>query len=130
VPITYAIDVDRGLIRTKCIGDVAFDEVVDHFSRLEADPAVPERLDVLLDLVGMASIPETSQLKVVAGRVGQLLTKVEWGACAIVAQRDVLFGVSRMFEVFSQNSFSATKVFRALDEAEAWLASARKPDLY
>jgi hypothetical protein len=104
---------------------VTFDEVVDHFRVLEADPAVDGEVDVLLDLSELVSVPESPQLKAVAAQVGRLLTKVQWGACAIVAHRDVLFGMSRMFEVFAQSSFSATHVFRKLAEAEAWLAAQR-----
>lgn len=125
MPVTYEIDAARPLIRTKCTDAVTFDEVIGHFRALEADPGVGGRLDVLLDLSELTSIPESPQLRVVADRVGRLLTKVDWGACAIVAERDVLFGMSRIFEVFAQSSFAATHVFRGRAEAEAWLASQR-----
>ncbi len=49
--------------------------------------------------------------------------RVKFGACAIVAPRDAMFGMMRMFEVFAQKSFRATAVFRTLAEAEAWLAT-------
>src|SRR4029453_8707921 len=125
MPVTYEIDPSYPLIRTSCSGPRIFDEVLAPFRALEADPAIEGEFDVLLDLTELDTIPETPQLKSVVDRVGRLLTKVQWGACAIVASRDVLFGISRMFEVFSQSSFTATHVFRKRAEAEAWLAGAR-----
>ena len=125
VPVTYEISGDPGLIRTRCTGAVSFREVLDHFRALETDPSLPGRLDVLLDLAETTSLPESDQLRSIAGRIEQLLGRVRWGACAIVAKRDALFGMSRMFEVFSGSSFVETKVFREVGEAEAWLTSTR-----
>jgi hypothetical protein len=124
VPVTHQID--SGLIRTKCTGTVTFEEVMAHFDALETDPALPDGADVLLDLGEMVSLPESEQLRSVAERVRRLLGRVRWGACAIVARQDALFGMSRMFEIFSQNSFTATRVFRERREAEAWLDATRE----
>ena len=44
-------------------------------------------------------------------------------ACAILACRDALFGMMRMFEVLAQDSFRVTRTFRTATEAEAWLVS-------
>jgi hypothetical protein len=127
VPVTYEIDRKLALIRTRCSGDVRFEEVVRHFRELESDPSLPARVDVLIDLTEMSSIPESEQIRSVAGEVERLQQRLEWGACAIVASRDVLFGMSRMFEVFAENHFADSHVFREVDGAELWLASLRPP---
>jgi hypothetical protein len=127
LPVVYEFDPGSSLIRTTCTGDVSFDEVVDHFRQLEGDPALPGRLDVLLDLSDMRSLPESAQLKSIAREVDRLRTKVQWGACAIVATRDAMFGMSRMFEVLAESYFSSSHVFRGRREAESWLASVREP---
>jgi hypothetical protein len=125
VPVIYRIDHESQLIRTRCTGDVTFAEVLSHFRELEHHAALPARLDVLLDLTEMSSIPQSDQLRSVANEVAGLRRKLEWGACAIAASRDVLFGMSRMFQVFAEPSFASSKVFRELDRAERWLASIR-----
>jgi stage II sporulation SpoAA-like protein len=127
VPVTYQFDREFPLIRTRCGGDVTFAEVVSHFRELERDACLPARLDVLLDLTEMRSIPESDQLRSVAGEVEHLQQRVRWGSCAIVASRDVLFGMSRVFQVFAEAHFANSKVFRDLDDAERWLASVRSP---
>jgi SpoIIAA-like len=125
VPVTYQIDRETALIRTRCTGDVSFTEVVQHFRDLQEDASLPKGLDVLIDLTETRSIPESAQLRSVAREVELLRDKVHWGACAIVASRDVLFGMSRMFHAFAQEHFARSNVFRELEEAERWLASLR-----
>ena len=125
MPVTYSIDKAQRIIRTKCAGFVTLDQVVDHFRMLEQDPVCPGKLDVLLDLSETTSLPESTQLKLVSEEIGRVRTRVQFGACAIVANRDALFGMARMFEVFAAERFRATRVFRTHGEAEAWLASQR-----
>ena len=94
MPVRYTAEPDRGLIRTRT-GDVTFAEVMDHFQDLEEDPTVPDRLDVLLDLTALTSIPTSEQLRVVAGTAGQVRARVRWGALARPRPRPGC-GVQRM----------------------------------
>lgn len=125
MPIDYQIDLQRRRIRTTCSGWVTLDDVLAHFDLLENDPQCPPQLDVLLDLTTVTSLPEPFQLRSVAERIGAV-TKVAFGLCAIVTSSDVLFGLSRMFEVYSQAYFEQTCVFRHLAEGAAWLDAVRK----
>jgi len=125
MPVTYQIDRDGGFIETHCTGAVTLDEVLDHFHELETDPKTPNRLDVLLDLDGMTTVPESQDLREVTQAVKRLTGQVTFGSCAIVASRDVVFGMSRMFEVFAEGLFGRTHVFRERRDAERWLATAR-----
>lgn len=121
MPVIYQIDKTRKLIRTQCIGAVTFKEVTDHFRLLEQDPDCPERLDVLLDLTAMGSMPESIELMAVSQEIGRIRGRVRFNACAIVVQTDALFGMIRMFEVFVEGQFDLTKVFRTVNDAETWL---------
>ena len=125
MPVTYQLDQESSFIHTRCTGEVTLEEVIRHFQELETDPLLPARLDVLLDLSEMQSLPESDQLRSVAGEIGRLEPKVEWGACAIVASHDALFGMIRVFEVFAEGLFADLRVFRKRAEAELWLASVR-----
>jgi hypothetical protein len=69
MPVTYQINREACFIETYCTGTVTFDEVMDHFEQLEAEAALPERLDVLLDLEGATTLPESGQLLEVARAV-------------------------------------------------------------
>jgi hypothetical protein len=125
MPVTYTIDADKQSVRTRCIGRVTLQEVIDHFRTLEQDPRCPAHLDVFLDLSGMdvSSVPQTAQLSRVVLEVKRVQNWVRFGACAILAPRDVVFGVMRMFETMSNQYFRVTQSFRDGTEAEVWLAS-------
>lgn len=121
MPVTYIIDATRKLIRTTCSGSVTLEDVVDHFAKLEGDSACAGHLDVMLDVREADSLPESNQLKIVNSHVAALRAKVEFGMCAIVVNRDAMFGMMRMFSVFAERNFRAIRVFRGSAEAEAWL---------
>lgn len=127
MPISYEIDPASGWIRTRCSGDVTLAEAVDHFRALGVDPATPKRPNVLVDLRETTTLPESDQLRTIAKEVARLDQKLEWGACAIVASRDAAYGISRIFAVYTEQSFSSVRVFRELAEAEAWLDATRAP---
>ena len=122
MPVTYQIDKANKLIRTKCTGAVTLAEVIDHFRVLEQDPNCPDQLDVLLDLSEVTSIPDRGNLQDVTREISRIRGRVQFGACAIVACTDVLFGMLRMFEVFAEECFRETSVFRTESQAETWLS--------
>jgi len=127
MPITYIIDTQEKLIRTRCVGNVTFQEVADHFRALERDPDCAARLDVFLDLSEITSLPASGQIAGVAREIARIQEKVRFNACAVVATRDALFGMLRMFGVLAEPYFTAISVFRVATEAEAWLASQKLP---
>jgi hypothetical protein len=122
VPITYQIDAERRMVRTKCAGHVTLPEVIQHFRTLVKDPQCPDRADVFLDLSDVSSLPATPQISSVVSEVRRMRGKVRFDACAILATRDALFGMMRMFEAMAQDYFRVTRTFRIASEAEAWLA--------
>jgi len=123
--ITYLIDQAQGLIRTRCIRDVTLEEVMAHFRELEENPDCPQRLDVLLDLSEMTTVPESEELRTVCSVISGVRPRVQFGACAIVATKDALYGMIRMFEIFAEQQFASLQTFREHGEAEKWLQSVR-----
>jgi hypothetical protein len=99
--------------------------VLDHFETLARDPDRPDRLDVFLDLRPMTSSPSANEIRQASDVIARLPATVRFGACAVVAQRDVLYGMSRMFSVFAEQFFSAISSFRSAAEAGAWLQAQR-----
>jgi hypothetical protein len=122
MPIRYDIDEERSLLRTRCVGGtMSLAEVVDHFKELRADPRLPKRVNVLLDLTALVSAPERDQLRSVVAEVKEIGASVRWGVLAVAARTDLIFGMSRIFAVFVDDLFSNTGVFRQLAEAERWI---------
>jgi hypothetical protein len=123
MPVIYDIDKANGMIHTKCVGAVTHEEVIGHFRQLEADPDCPSHLNVLLDLTEQTSLPNVGNLREVAQEIRRVRHRVRFGVCAIVAPGNALYGMLRMFEVFTEPYFHQAAVFRTVPEAEAWLAS-------
>ncbi len=121
MPVTYEIDKTRNIIRTRCTGDVKFEEVVGHFKDLVRDPVCPPHLHVLLDLTELTSVPTSEQLTRVSDEIRTASAKVRFDACAIAVSSELIFGMMRMFEAFAEENFGATRTFRGLEEAERWL---------
>jgi len=125
MPVTYQIDKANGIIRTRCTGPVTIEEVIDHFRVLEQDPDCPVCVDVLLDLSEETSVPKKENLQDVTREISRIRGTVQFGTCAIVACTDALYGMLRMFEVFAEQYFRESYVFRKTSEAESWLTSRR-----
>jgi len=123
MPVTYSIDSTRQLIRTTCTRPLTFLQVLNHFRELKEDPACSGRLDVLLDVSDADLVPESHQIGAVGAAVNSIRDKVQFGFCAVVAGRDAMFGMMRVFEVRAGDHFDAVHVFRETAEAEIWLAS-------
>ena len=123
MPLSYRLDPAESIITTTGTGELRLHEVLAHFRELEEEPALPDRLDVLLDLAEVTTTPDSAHLKEVVVALDR--PEVRWGACAIVATRDALFGMLRMFEVFVEGKFESTHVFRDREQARSWLRSER-----
>jgi hypothetical protein len=123
MPVTYKIDAARRLIHTTCSRPLTFTEVMEHFRTLKEDPACTGRLDVLLDVSEADSLPVSSQLGPISAELDAVRAKVQFGVCAIIATRDAMFGMMRIFEVVAGPYFRAIRVFREAAEAQAWLVS-------
>jgi hypothetical protein len=126
MPVTYTIDTREKVIRTRCVGMVTLADVVDHFRELERDPDCAGTLDVLLDLSETNTVPEAREIQAIPFELARIRDKVRFGACAIVATKDALFGMLRMFEVVAERFFRAIHVFRTRAEAETWLVAERQ----
>ena len=71
----------------------------------------------------MDSLPETREISRVVSEIKRVRGQVRFGACAIVAHRDALIGMMRVFEALAEECFRVIHTFRGIAEAEAWLLS-------
>jgi hypothetical protein len=86
-----------------------------------------------LDLSELDSLPDSRQISIVVNAVKRIRSEVRFGACAILAGRDAVVGMMRIFEVMAEECFRETCAFRHAIEAETWLVSQQsmadhKPD--
>jgi hypothetical protein len=127
MPITYDIDRERPLVRTTLAGFVTFTEVMAHFAALESDPRRSDTMNVLIDIRGLTSVPETGQLRRAANRIDPERSPLQYGVCAIVASDPAAVGTGKLFAVFARERFRATTIVPTIEEAERWLLEQEKP---
>jgi hypothetical protein len=121
MPVHYELDRARNLVHTRCIGATVLAEVLQHFADLRDDTELPDHLKVLLDLSEVSTVPDRERLRAVVHEVRALGAERRLDALAIVARSDLPFGMSHIFGILVEDSFSNTGVLGRLGEAEGWL---------
>jgi hypothetical protein len=119
VPASYRIDQEHGLIFSTATGVLTDEDLFSHQRRLRSDPAFDGNFNQLWDL------REVSDVKVSSSTVRELAEarSYEPGARgALLAPRNVTYGLARMFQMLHDKAPEQTRVFRTLKEAEEWLA--------
>lgn len=121
MPVTYRYDSSRNRIHTACEGYVTLQEAMAHFRTLAADEAVGIHADLILDLRGTTSVPHIEQMAKVAEGIDPLAAELRFGRCAILAHRDRVYGMARMFMAMSGSAFGDVRIFADVPTAERWL---------
>jgi hypothetical protein len=118
VPYAYDIHTDRHRVHTRRWGIVTEAELLEMYDQLRQDPRFDPEYDQLADLIGVETVDigggtlrRLARMQVFGGRSRR----------AFVADRDVNYGLLRMFQAHSELNGQQIRVFRDLDRAEHWL---------
>ena len=120
MPVRYTLE--DGILTLEPTGTYETQEVVQTFLAALKDPACPHEVGFLLDVTqseSLASRP-TGDIRMVAEMLGPYAARVR-SRVAVVAAKDVHFGLSQMGAVYSRGVGIAAKVFRTRAEANEWL---------
>jgi len=121
MPVEYTLDAGHGLIHTRLIGEVDAEAVRGHFETLLAEPALPDRLFVLMDAMEMTTVPTLALIHTTGEQVARVRRRVHFEAVAIAVPGLAQYGMFRMGQVLLESSFGRTHVFRDVDSARSWL---------
>jgi hypothetical protein len=116
--MTFTIDHENRMVRSRAWGVLRIDEIEEFYSRLAADPTFDPTYRSLGDMRDVSEIAVTStQLAASAA-----LPVFEVSARrALVASRDAVYGMLRAFASFTERMGATIRIFRDLESAEAWL---------
>lgn len=123
MPITYTIHKDLGLVVTRFTGHPTDEEFVQLYQTMLYDDEYALGTNELADL----RVAESLNLSAVALRRVEEITRQRYGdsgksfRTAIIAPRDSLYGIGRMYEVFAEEGPENVKVCRDPLEALQWL---------
>lgn len=118
----YEINRAEKLVLTICSGLVTELEIRQHDEALKSDPDFSSDFNQIIDMRQITEFPlSVDEIQKVAAY--ETMFKAE-SRRAIVAQNDLLFGLSRMYEAFHQHSdLGNLRVFRDFAEAKSWALS-------
>lgn len=123
MPISTAFTRDgAGLLRTVQGTVTGADFVAAETALLSEQQTIAKLRYALLDFGDATEFSATAdEVRLIAKRDAELAALNSQVAVAIIAPRDVQFGMSRMWEVFVDGSGWETAVFRDSASAVAWL---------
>jgi hypothetical protein len=108
------------------IGESTPEDVIREFVATIDEPSCPRSVKLLVDVTRSVSLAtrSTEEIRVVAEALAPYTGRVG-GRCAVVAQSDVHFGLSRLGSVYSEGVGVKVEVFRDVGEAMEWLGVKR-----
>lgn len=121
--ITKSYESDIDLTIFTIVGEITFDEVLDHTRTFLSGK--PSKLALWDFTSGTIARISSQELKEIAKQGDVISARIEGGKGAILAPKDIDYGMSRIFQVFSEiEDFPLeVEIFRDLNAAKKWLIS-------
>ena len=115
----YEIDVPKRIVWTTLYGVLTPSDLHEHADKLRADPLFDPSFRQVIQ------VPNVDRLEGITIEALRLFARVNpfgpGSRRAIVAERDVQYGVSRTYQVFAERPGMDVRVFRDVAEALRWL---------
>ena len=118
MPCGYTIDLARSLVLSRGWDIVTDRELLAHVRALTIDPRFARDFSQLVDL------RDVTDVEVTASCIREMVRLNPFGAGArraVVVTNDVVFGMTRMYQILSDESPDELQIFRKVDDALQWL---------
>jgi len=121
--IETRIDTDAGVAVHRVEGEIDLDQIRQAWENLMQNPDFDPALNVLWDLSGCSrAVINAQDIKRIRDETAAILEYRQPGyRVALLATRDLYFGLCRMFEAHASDLPIDVKVFRDRDAAWGWL---------
>lgn len=116
---TYESDIDLTVF--KIVGEMTFSEVSEQ-TRIFFENK-PSKLALWDFTLGTVAHLSSQEMREIAKQGAAFSTRIEGARGAILAPKDIDYGMSRVFQVFSEQEIFPleVKIFRDIDAARKWL---------
>jgi hypothetical protein len=120
MPIQFNRDSETGILFTRAEGLLSFEDLQRHLDEEVASKGAGYA--EIFDASDASTNLTSAQIKQIADRVTSMMQVDPFGATAIIANKDAVFGMARMLETFCElESGPPMGVFRTVDEGLKWL---------
>lgn len=126
MPITYRINHARSRIVVMLTDPFDISEVEVYNRTLFADPDFKVGYDLLADMRIQRYNMSSMLLRGQAERAGQLKSRFSGRQALVCHDNRLLYGMARLYEVFSKPFGLEVKVFTRMEKAEEWLDECRR----
>ena len=128
MPITFTVDPARRLVQTAVIGDFDTADIVRVITGAADHPDFMPGFDILSDHREVGEPITPKQLRDLTELLRQLSDRFAGGRWAVVASKPASYGMMRALSTLTSEGSLRVEVFKTMEEAEEFLASARNPD--
>lgn len=120
MPVRYTLT--GSLLRLDLEGQYEPKDIIEQFLAGLADPTCPPQVGLMLDVTRSESLEARAphEIRHVAEFLGPYVDRIR-GRCAVVATKDIHFGLSSMGGAYTENVGVETAVFRGSESAIKWL---------
>jgi hypothetical protein len=125
MPITFRIDNESGIVYTTVEGRVGIDEIIEKLKDFMNRPEFRPGLNGIADMRNSDLETHSIDVQRIARLMIDFRDKIGPSKTAVVVSQKVTFGMTRMFQVFAEQSSIDTAIFQDMDEALQWLAGSK-----
>ncbi len=119
--VEFRIDKDEGIVYGTIKGEVDVEEVLAGLTAIVTSGEYSPGLNGITDLRDMKWESNQGDLRRLVHFLIEHRKKIGKSRSAIVVSGDRTYGMSRMFEVFSEQAPINVRVFRDFDKAKRWV---------
>jgi len=119
VPISYRFD--KGFLFATLDGPTGYEDVRRFWDTLFADPQFRPGMPSVIDCRPVQSLFSIGDLRRMADESKKRPELQVPGRAAVLASSNLVYGLLRMYEVFTEGDPVQIRVFRKADEAMLWL---------
>jgi len=125
MPMTYTIDTAKNVVRAVGSGVLTDDDVMTHRRKLTGDPEFSPLMCEISDIRKVTEFQVTpGGVRIMVAADVKMLAAGGMHKLAVVADENVAYGMSRMYQTLDEPNIRSVGVFRRLEEAEEWLGIA------
>ncbi len=136
MPIQYRIFPGHKVAYIKAWGKLTIDEILTEGAKMFAETEWKNGFNILCDYQEVTGFnPTYDDIRKIVNQDKHHEPLFNNSKCAVVAKTDLVFGLSRMWEILSENTNLEKMVFRDIHQAKDWLCldaeftdSLNKPD--
>ena len=122
MPMTYTIDPAQHLVLAVGTGVLTDDDVMAHRQAMASDSRFTPQMRELSDIRQVTAFQVTpAGVRIMVASDVKMTANGGMHKLAIVADENVAYGMSRMYQTLGEPNIRVVGVFRSYEEATAWL---------